>query len=750
MRFRKALLYVGGLLLSGTGFGQGSHASAWIPFGPEGGDARSLAGDPQDARHLYLGTADGWLYESRDAGAGWRRLALVGHSDDLVLDHIIVDPVKPKHLVVSTWALGRSGGGLYRSQDGGVSWAAADDLRGQSVLSLALSRSDPKVYVAGTLRGVYRSTDAAEHWALISPADSKELHEVESVAIDPADPQVLYAGTWHLPWKTSDGGQTWSNIKDGIIDDSDVFSIIVDPKQPKTVYASACSGIYKSDNAGELFHKVQGIPSTARRTRVLKQDLNELTTVFAGTTEGLFRTQNAGADWSRMTDPNVIVNDVYVDPSDSKHVLLATDRAGILVSQDGGVSFAPANKGFSARQVTSYAADAQRPGTLYVGVINDKTFGGVFESETGGLSWFQRDGGLDGRDVFSLVQAPDGVLVAGTGHGIFRLDGDQWTRAEVGSPVTKPTPARVVAKPNPALSRNTRSVAPRETRTAATKRTRATRTRGARARTGTVAHAKPVAMQRSPRRQAAKLRLVSQQQVGRPAASVAKTRQIATKQPKFQTKSTAKATATPPPATFDGGVFALARSEASLYAATSGGLLTSDSAGKSWRSVAGVEPHEWRFLSAAKGVLAVADLKTLLRSLDGGATWVNVPLPSELTQLNAVGEDDTGETWVGGPEGLFVQASGQAEWQRFKGFYVRDVNSIYFDPQTQRLLITSNAPSHIVLAIHVPDHATTFWDAGWTLRFVRPVGDYLLGATLFDGIVVQPRMVESSPVAQAH
>ncbi len=40
-------------------------------------------------------------------------------------------------------------------------------------------------------------------------------------------------------------GAHWNNIKEGVIEDSDVFSIIVDPKQPNTVFASACSGIYK-------------------------------------------------------------------------------------------------------------------------------------------------------------------------------------------------------------------------------------------------------------------------------------------------------------------------------------------------------------------------------------------------------------------------------------------------------------------------------------------------------------------------
>ena len=50
--------------------------------------------------------------------------------------------------------------------------------------------------------------------------------------------------------------------------------------------------------------------------------------------------------WARTTGPEVIVNDVYVDPTNSKHVLLATDRGGVLASDDGGNSFQPSNAGF--------------------------------------------------------------------------------------------------------------------------------------------------------------------------------------------------------------------------------------------------------------------------------------------------------------------------------------------------------------------------------------------------------------------
>ena len=375
--------------------------------------------DPSNHAHLYLGSANGWIYESVDSGSAWRRLARVGNRDDLVLDNIVVDTANPKHLLAGVWVLHQPDGALFQSTDGGLSWKDTEGMHGQSIRALAQSVSDPKTMIAGTLNGIFRSDDGGKDWEMISPKNSQEIHNIESVAIDPMDPKTIYAGTWHLPWKTTDGGVNWSNIKQGVIDDSDVFSIIIDPKNPKIVFASACSGIYKSEDGAALFKKVQGIPSTARRTRVLMQDPLHLNVVFAGTTEGLFRTVDTGKTWVRTTGPEVIVNDVFVDPTDSSLVLLATDRGGVIVSHDGGSSFSPSSRGFSARQVSALLSDGQKAGTLYAGVVNDKQFGGVFVSTDGGLGWGQMSQGLGGRDVFSLAQAPDGAVLAGTGHGIF-------------------------------------------------------------------------------------------------------------------------------------------------------------------------------------------------------------------------------------------------------------------------------------------------------------------------------------------
>jgi photosystem II stability/assembly factor-like uncharacterized protein len=396
----------------------------WSAVGPDGGDARAFAAVPGHPNHLYLGTLDSWVYESTDRGSTWHRLAKLDQADDLILDSLVVDESNPATVFAGAWKLDSPGGGLWVTHDGGHIWKDVAGLRGQSIRSFVQAPSNPKILFAGTLEGIFRSVDGGVTWTLISPPGSREIHEVESLAVDPANPDVVYAGTWHLPWKTSDGGQNWTNIKQGVIEDSDVFSIIVDPAKPSTVFLSACSGIYKSDNAGDLFHKVQGIPSDARRTRVLMQDPSNHDVVYAGTTQGLYKTTDSGKSFRPMTADDVIVNDVYVDPTDSNFVLLATDRGGVLASKDGGTTFAASNRGISERKVDALLVDHADPTRLYAGVVNDKKYGGVFVSRNSGGDWEQMGEGLEGRDVFALAQTADGTVVAGTTHGIFALTED--------------------------------------------------------------------------------------------------------------------------------------------------------------------------------------------------------------------------------------------------------------------------------------------------------------------------------------
>jgi photosystem II stability/assembly factor-like uncharacterized protein len=420
-------------------------AGEWTWLGPEGGDARSLAYDPQNPDHIFLGTMAGKLFTSSDGGAHWTRVTRLG-GDDYVLDSIAVDPSDPQRIYVAAWSVNDDSGDLFRSTDGGKTWAPLAGMHGKSLHALALAASNPKEVVTVALDGVYRSLDAGDTWQQISPPHHAEIKNLQSVAIDPKDPDVIYVGTWHLPWKTADGGKTWTSIKKGVIDDSDVFSIIINPTQPQNVFVSACSGIYKSEDGAALFHKVQGMPFSARRTRALSMDPSNPSVVYAGTTEGLWKSEDAGHGFHLMSSPAVVVNSILIDPRKPSHLLLATDRGGILVSDDGGHSFTASNRGFSHRQVTAVLVDRNDSSTLYAGMLNDKEYGGVFVSRDSGLHWQQMSAGLEGRDVFTLRQTSTGALIAGTNRGIFEWKPTGYRWEPINSVLTeKEVPVRTAA-----------------------------------------------------------------------------------------------------------------------------------------------------------------------------------------------------------------------------------------------------------------------------------------------------------------
>jgi len=202
--------------------------------------------------------------------------------------------------------------------------------------------------------------------------------------------------------------------------------------------------------------------------------------------------------------------------------------------------------------------------------------------------------------------------------------------------------------------------------------------------------------------------------------------------------------ATVPGKQFEASVYGFAVSGETLFAATTQGVLRSVSSGTAWVQVASVPMDEWRFAAASKGVVAVASLNTLEMSADGGKTWQAAAVPSRGRQLSALAVDGEGELWVADRDGVYYSANRGASWQTVKGMFLRDGNNIFYDEAANRMLVTSNGPATVAFAVAVPSMQVRWWDTGWNLRFVRPVGDYLVGATLFDGIVVQPRMVDSA------
>lgn len=103
------------------------------------------------------------------------------------------------------------------------------------------------------------------------------------------------------------------------------------------------------------------------------------------------------------------------------------DHAGVVESRDGGKTFQASNQGFAQRQVSRIVADPNKNGHFYVALLHDLEFGGVYETDNHGASWQQLSGGLEGRDVLSLlvVNRPTGKLLAGTMTGVFEYSAEK-------------------------------------------------------------------------------------------------------------------------------------------------------------------------------------------------------------------------------------------------------------------------------------------------------------------------------------
>jgi photosystem II stability/assembly factor-like uncharacterized protein len=415
----------------------------WHVMGPSGGDVRVVAIDPRDKNRLYITTLDGQIYTSGDGGRSWRLLVNL-NQPELILDQLFVDS-RDSQVIYAGGHRHIKPGGFFKSTDAGLTWKESKDLKNESVYALVQSTLDPDVLMAGTAGGLWVSKNSGNDWEKIMSPTMPTL--IESVAIDPRNLSTIYAGTWFRPYKSTDGGKNWRLIRDGMIDDSDVFAITIDSRNPSHIIASACSGIYESQNSGERWAKIQGIPSQSRRTRDILQNPVLPGKIYAATTEGFWMTENGGRTWALTTQRNLEINSIALHPDEPNRIFIATNNYGMMVSNDGGKNFVPTNDTFTSRLTYSITPDIAQRDRLYAMTHNIATGGGFFfTSNNGGQTWTQARN-LDINRVTPFVVAQDktnpSLMYLGTNVGIFQsIDrGDSWQLLTAPKPV-KPTVRR--------------------------------------------------------------------------------------------------------------------------------------------------------------------------------------------------------------------------------------------------------------------------------------------------------------------
>ncbi len=366
---------------------------------------------------FYLGTAQGGIYRSRDGGRSWKGIASGSPYPGYAVSSLAVDPASPAVVYAGLTGVVR-GSLLVRSGDSGESWEVVrrwDDRAGARAVAVELVQGR-RVIAAGGDGGVELSFDDGASWRLSRPPMDPGAG-ISFLAFRPGTEGLLYAGSFRHPFVTADLGRTWRRIAGGMVEDTEVFDIDFSPEDPLDFWAATCGWVYRTSDAGERWvrHK-EGL--TDRRTHAVRRDPRLPSRILAGTTGGLFESLDSGGTFHRI-GPEAVVNVLAFDPADPSVLLVGTEADGVLRSEDGGRTFAPANGGLSETRVSAVVRAGPR--TAVVARAADGPSGGIWTVDL--------ESGESARLPFSppattfALASWKGKLFAGTAEGLFVASG---------------------------------------------------------------------------------------------------------------------------------------------------------------------------------------------------------------------------------------------------------------------------------------------------------------------------------------
>jgi ligand-binding sensor domain-containing protein len=172
-------------------------------------------------------------------------------------------------------------------------------------------------------------------------------------------------------------------------------------------------------------------------------------------------------------------------------------------------------------------------------------------------------------------------------------------------------------------------------------------------------------------------------------------------------------------------------------AGTNNGLLTSGDEGLSWHGGPVMGEDDFTSVSAHGKVLAAAWANGIVLSQDDGQTWWPMGTPKMLARVHCIAFSPDGTLWVGAREGVYLTRNLGKSWLWFKRLPFRDVDDLYYDPVSHRVLVSSRE-SDQVFGIDPKTLTWKWWQTGYDVALIRPAGDRLVAASVGDGVLVEP------------
>jgi photosystem II stability/assembly factor-like uncharacterized protein len=378
------------------------------------------------------------IWTTTDAGATWTQLPATGAScgNQCWYDMFIaVHPTNPNTIYFG-------GVRLYRSLDGGVSFATIGNSIHVDQHNIAFDPQNPqRVYVTND-GGIYRSDDGGTSWVSLS-AGLELTQFYGGISLHPSEHAIVLGGTQDNGTLRYNNNPTWAAVIGG---DGGFTAINYDNPtiqfgETQWTTTSMSSGPRRSDAGGPFARKVNGIVTTETALFIppMVMDPNNPQVLYFGTNR-LYRTTDAAESWrpiSAALTPSGAISAIAPAAPDPATVYVGTSTGLLHVTRDTGATWTQRNTGLPQRSITDVAVDRADPLTAYVSVSGFGT-GHVFRTVNGGQSWSNVSSNLPDIPVNALLLDPvsRGIVMIGSDLGVFMSadSGASWTVVDDGMP----------------------------------------------------------------------------------------------------------------------------------------------------------------------------------------------------------------------------------------------------------------------------------------------------------------------------
>ena len=339
-------------------------------IGPyRGGRSAAVTGVPGHPMLAYFGATGGGVWRSTTGGASWQNISdgYFGGS----IGAVAVSTWDPNIIYVGGGEKTVRGNvshgyGMFKSMDAGQSWESIGLEDSHRIPRIRIHPKNSSLVYAAVMghlsgpneeRGIYRTKDGGVSWEKVLYIND-EVGFVD-LAMDPSNPRVLYASAWRVIrtpyslesggpgsgiWKSTDGGDTWNEVTgqdNGLPKGAlGISGVSISPANPRRVYAiieAADGGVFRSDDGGNSWRRIN-------KDRSLRQRAWYYTRIYADTQDEdvvyvlnvrFWRSKDGGQTYESISTPHGDHHDLWIDPDDSNHLIIADD-GGAQVTFDGG------------------------------------------------------------------------------------------------------------------------------------------------------------------------------------------------------------------------------------------------------------------------------------------------------------------------------------------------------------------------------------------------------------------------------